>query len=195
MIIAFIWIDRMGINVHSFITHLFVWGRPGTAVDWKYAVCLFLSCQQMRSFPCHFCHAEAFVLMKHSQRHLLVAIGFRLCIYDSFGRRLKDGADINRALVYFKGTPSSSTILSNRGEVATSVDDLAINFELQNISWIEIGIENNRLEAPIYSIHHSLLNIFWKENQSTLLYLIAVDPWISIGGCIILRINKRRTTQ
>ena len=31
--------------------------------------------------------------------------------------------------------------------------------------------------------------------RTTLHYLIAVDPWISVGGCIILRINKRRTTQ
>ena len=31
--------------------------------------------------------------------------------------------------------------------------------------------------------------------KGTLHYLIAVDPWISVGGCIILRINKRRTTQ
>ena len=31
--------------------------------------------------------------------------GFRLCIYDSLDWKSKDGADINRALVYFKRTP------------------------------------------------------------------------------------------
>ena len=52
--------------------------------------------------------------------------------YDSFDWKLKDGADINRALVYFKRTPpqfTSNTILFDRAEVATSVDNLAMNFE------------------------------------------------------------------
>ena len=53
--------------------------------------------------------------------------------YDSFDWKLKDGADINRALVYFKRTSpkfTSNIILLNSAEVATSVGNLAIKFEL-----------------------------------------------------------------
>ena len=59
-------------------------------------------------------------------------VGFRLCIHGSLNWNSRGGAVINHAVFYLKERPlhiTSKTISFNRPEVATSLEDLAINFE------------------------------------------------------------------